>query len=151
MFSSKFTQLLPELPCLHVCPKWPFSVRLLHTPKLALQFAFSSTGSCFQSGLFGLESAGKIIPIDAIFCQLLLELRSRLFQFFDALLTSANSELGVLKFRAQLLRTRLLGCHDRLAANEFDDELAVVDQIGGVEVGELSHALGQARMRDSKD
>jgi hypothetical protein len=38
---------------------------------------------------------------------------------------------------------RLLGCHDRLAANEFEDELAAVHQMYGVEVRELSHPLGQ--------
>jgi hypothetical protein len=104
VFSSKFTQLLLELPCLHVCPKSPFPVRLFQAPTLALQFAFSSMGSCFQIGFFGLESGGKIMPIDAIFCELLSELLRCLFQFFDALLASANSDLGVLKFRGQLLR-----------------------------------------------
>jgi hypothetical protein len=71
---------------------------------LALQFAFSSTGSCFQIGFFGLEPVGKIIPIRTIFREVLLELLRGLFQFLDALLASANADLGVLKFRGQLLR-----------------------------------------------
>jgi hypothetical protein len=70
---------------------------------LALEFAFGSTRSCFQIGFFGLESVGKIIPIVAIFCQLLSELLRCLFQFFDALLASANSDLAVLMLRGQLL------------------------------------------------
>jgi hypothetical protein len=38
---------------------------------------------------------------------------------------------------------RLLGYHDRLGASEVEDELVVVDQMGAVEVRELSHPLGQ--------
>jgi hypothetical protein len=94
-------------------------------------------------GFSGFISAAKIIPIGAIFCELLLELVRRRFQFLDALFATAKSDLGVLQIRGQLLRARLLECHDRLAANEFEDELAVVDQIGKVEVRELSHPFGQ--------
>jgi hypothetical protein len=60
----------------------------------------------------------------------------------DALLASTNSDLGILGSAVSCF-ARLRGCHDRLAANEFEDELAAVDQMGGVEVRELSHPLGQ--------